>query len=107
MWKEVSISRDFVNELSKGDVVRFNGEWTGAYQNSASTGEGLRFDYFLNESAEYRITLLIDSHDPDFQKVDINSTDGGHETLVMMEDVSLVEVDVNNSISAVNKASSD
>lgn len=103
MWIEAPLSRELLNSFARGDRCRLSVEsadnqsayetetWTGVYQNSESTGEGKRFDYWLNEEDEYRVTLVIDSNQRDWRKVHVSATDGSHESLVWMEDVDSFE----------------
>lgn len=92
MWKEVSLSIEMLCECQLGEKYRFNDEWAGKYNGkSVSTGKGLRFDYFVNPTDEYRVTTVTRTGDPTVKKLDVNSTSGDHETLAQMIDCHKVE----------------
>lgn len=71
--------------------LQVNGVWDGSFVGKELGGARFTFLYFENTADEYRITIVADA-DTNFYKFEVNATDGGHETLVQMTQITDMSV---------------
>lgn len=74
-------------------VETSEGTFSGTYVSRETGGTeqgGYDFYYLDNDSAEYRITLVVGDVDNNYF-VDVNATDGSHETMALMAEFESIE----------------